>query len=122
MEEPMVKFVKARLTTATLILTPLLGGLAAGPVAAQVFTDKPTFLADPRVGGTTTVDFDGLAPGTDLTGATVGNATLLAPGTGPLVVIAGATGVRFPMSPSSGANVLSPGGTDTSLEDDDLRI
>jgi PEP-CTERM motif len=91
--------------------------------AAPVFyTDRPTFNADGRVTTTTTINFDSLAPGTDLTGSTLSGVTFNAPGSTPLQVILGSTGVRFPMSPSSGANVLSPGGSNTALENDDLEL
>ena len=91
-------------------------------VAQTLYYDRASFLTDSRVFGTTTIDFDGFTAGTDLTGQTILGATLTSTGTNSLIVIAGSTGVRFPMSPSSGLNVLSPGGSDTSLEDDGLVV
>jgi hypothetical protein len=108
-----------RLTLAAAVATTL----AAAPASAQTFyTSRAAFLGDPGVTTTSSIDFDAFAPGTDLTGATISGATLNAPGTSPLTVILGATGVRFPMSPSSGANVLSPGGSVGAAENDDLEI
>lgn len=86
------------------------------------YTDRPSFSADGRVTTTTTINFDSLAPGTDLTGSTLSGVTFNAPGSSPLQVILGATGVRNAMSPSSGANVLSPGGSNLALENDDLEF
>jgi len=95
----------------------------AAPVAnAQIVFSRTTFLADPRVGTTTSINFDTDSIGTNYTNQTVSGVTFGAPGTSPLSVISGATGVRFAMSPSSGANVLSPGGSGPSLEDDDLSL
>ena len=86
------------------------------------YTSRPAFTADGRVTTTTTIDFDGLAAGTDLTGSTLSGVTFTAPGVSPLEVILGTTGVRFAMSPSSGTKVLSPGGSSTLLENDDLWL
>lgn len=108
-----------------LALLALLGAMAAAPpsASAQIFNNRVTFLADPRVGATTVIDFDSIATGTDLAGQTISGATLTSAGTGqPLVVIAGATGVRNPMSPSTAPNVLSPGGSTPTVQDDDLQI
>lgn len=87
-----------------------------------IYTDRTSLLADPRVGAAATVDFDSFAPGTDLTNQTFNGVTLEPNTTGPLLVITGSSGVRYPLSPSSGANVLSPGGNDGSLENDGLII
>lgn len=104
----------------TLALALILG--AAAHAAPTLYFDRTSFLADGRTGVVTQEGFDTFALGTDLTGTTLGLAQLQAPGSTPLEVILGATGVRFPMSPSSGPHVLSPGGSSTTLEDDDLRI
>ncbi len=90
--------------------------------AASLYYDRPAFLADPGISSTASINFDSYATGTDLTNQTVLGVTLQAPGSSPLLVIAGSDGVRNPMSPSSGTNVLSPGGTNTGLEDDDLEL
>jgi hypothetical protein len=90
--------------------------------AQTLYYDRTSFMNDNRVSGTTTVNFDSQAPGTDLTGQTLSGATFTPNSASPLLVISGSTGVRFPMSPSSGLNLLSPGGSDTSLEDDGLII
>jgi len=116
-------FSLGRTLTAALGLTALLGSVGISAAHAQTFyTDRTAFNADPGAAGTTTIDFDGFATGTDLTGSTLSGATFTAPGSSPLTVIAGATGVRFPDSPSSGANILSPGGSDPNLQNDDLDI
>lgn len=86
------------------------------------YTSRPSFLADARIGAVANVDFDGFAPGADLTSQSLSGARLTAPGSGPLLVTLGSVGVRSPMSPSSGLNVLSPGGSNPGLEDDDLTI
>lgn len=107
--------------------TTVAAGLAAlgvlAPAGAQsLYYDRTTFLADSSVGATTGISFDSSAPGTDLSGATISGATFTSPAASPLLVISGATGVRFPMSPSSGLNLLSPGGSNPALEDDGLVI
>jgi hypothetical protein len=107
------------------LLCALLVAIAASlscPAQALLYYDRPSFMADNRVSGTTTVNFDSQTPGTDLTGQTLSGATFTPNTASPLLVISGATGVRFAMSPSSGLNLLSPGGSDTSLEDDGLII
>lgn len=112
------------LKSAIAVTALALGGFVAGAAqAAPVFyTNSGAFLADGRVTTTTLIDFDGFAVGTDLTGSTVSGATLTAPGTGPLQVINGAAGVRFSMFASTLPNVLSPGGANPNLQDDDLLV
>jgi len=90
--------------------------------AQTYYTNRAAFLVDPGVTTTTAIDFDGMAPGTDLTNQTVFGVTFGAPGSVPLQVILGSTGVQNPMIPSSGLNVLSPGGSDPALEEDDLTL
>lgn len=100
-----------------------MGAIATPAHAVPTFyTARPLFNADGRVTTTSTIDFDGLGAGTDLTGAILSGATFSAPGATPLAVILGATGVRNPMSPSSGTKVLSPGGSSVLAEDDDLLV
>lgn len=107
----------------TITLTSLLISVTTSSFAQTFYTDRASFNADPAVTNPTTIDFDSYATGTDLNGATIGLATLSNEnGVTPLEVIAGATGVRNPMSPSSGANVLSPGGSDPDLDTDELRV
>ena len=90
---------------------------------------------DAAAGPLPVVDFDALAPGTDLTGASVGGATLTSPDGNALLVVRGADTVSSPegdtdnkLFPTSGENVLSPGGTllDTTdnvlVQKDSLRI
>jgi hypothetical protein len=115
-EVRMHRFV-ASLATLLLTLVPLIA-----EAVPTFYTDRPSFVADSRVTTTTTIDFDSDAPGTDLTGVTRSGATFNAPASTPLQVIAGATGVRNPMSPSTLPNVLSPGGSNAALENDDLEI
>ncbi len=85
------------------------------------------------------VDFDSIAPGTDITGQTLAGATLWGPGA-PLIVVKGSdtyTPVGFSWAPNpatnklyatSGENVLSPGGVvlgpgpNSPVEDDDLTL
>ena len=85
------------------------------------------------------LDFDSIAPDTDITGAHFAGMTLLGPGA-PLIVVRGAdtftpggfNGVIDPatnkLAPTSGQNVLSPGGRvlgpgpNSAVEDDDLTI
>lgn len=97
---------------------------SAGPAQAQFFTDRALFNAALTALGlsSSSITFDGMAAGTNLTGATIDGLTLTAPGTGPLIVLPGATGVRNPLSPSTLPNVLSPGGDNASIENDDLLI
>jgi MYXO-CTERM domain-containing protein len=101
-----------------------LATLSLGRAQVSVYYDRLSFLADSRIASASfsAANFDGFSTGTDLTNATVSGATFATNSSGPLQVIAGSTGVRFAMSPSSGLNVLSPGGSDPSLEDDGLII
>lgn len=104
-------------------LLSLMTVATATAFAQTYYTDRASFNADAAVTNPTTIDFDSYATGTDLNGATIGLATLSNEnGVTPLEVISGATGVRNPMNPSSGANVLSPGGSDPTLDTDELRI
>ncbi len=86
------------------------------------YTDRTSFLADMNVTNTSTINFDTISVGTDLTNQTISGVKFEAPGTSPLEVVDGETLVRSTLFPSSGANVLSPGGSSTSLENDDLRL
>jgi hypothetical protein len=115
------------------VRSSLLGGTALAAVslfaliplnagATGLYYDRAVFLGDPGVGATSAINFDSDATGTDLTGKTVSGVTFQAPGSSPLLVIAGSAGVRNSMSPSSGLNVLSPGGSNTALENDDLEL
>ncbi len=89
----------------------------------NLYFDRGQFNADANTGATLTEDFDGYASLTDLTNQTLSGMTLTGPDANtPLIVIEGATGVRFPMSPSSGKNVLSPGGSNPGIENDDLTV
>ncbi|MCC6969955.1 MAG: hypothetical protein IT434_07000 [Phycisphaerales bacterium] len=96
--------------------------VAAPCLAANTFyTDRSLFNVDARIGSLSEITFD--SPdllGQDLFGETLFGATLTSPNK--LLVINAATGVRFPMSASSGEQILSPGGHDTSIENDDLMI
>jgi hypothetical protein len=102
----------------------VLAALAPAAEAQVIYTSRLAFLADPAVASssTTTIHFDGFSPGTDLTNQSISGVTFGAPGSSPLQVILAATGVRNPMSPSTPLNVLSPGGSNITLEDDDLSI
>lgn len=108
----------------SLAVLGLATAFATSQAGVTIYFDRAQSLADSRVSGGSLVNegFDGFSPGTDLTSSTVSGALLLAPSTSPLMVILGSAGVRNPMTPSSGLNVLSPGGSNTSLEDDDLRV
>ncbi|MEW6305280.1 MAG: hypothetical protein AB1705_17530, partial [Verrucomicrobiota bacterium] len=95
----------------------------AYPGGAQtIYYDRGSFLGDGRVGATGGIDFDSIANGTDLNNQTVQGITFSAPGSSPLLVMPGSSGVRFGLSPSSGLYVLSPGGPDQNLEEDDLML
>ncbi|MBS1717985.1 MAG: PEP-CTERM sorting domain-containing protein [Armatimonadetes bacterium] len=90
--------------------------------AGTYYTDRTAF--EIAAGSLVHEGFDGFAPGVDLNGASVGNASFSTYGGGstPLQVILGSAGVRNPMNPSSGLNVLSPGGSDPSAEADNLLV
>lgn len=90
--------------------------------AAGIYTNRASFLADGQVTSVANIDFDGLTSGTVLTGTTLAGATLNGASGQDLIVIPAASGVRNTLSASSGANVLSPGGSDPSIENDDLVI
>jgi hypothetical protein len=102
-----------------LIIMASLIGVAAGAHAA-VYFNRATFLADPLAINLVNEDFEAYSLGTDLQGATIGNAVLQAPFTTTLIVQD--TGVRFGGFPSSGTKLISPGGTVAAQENDDLTI
>lgn len=104
------------------VVLALLFGMAGGLRAQTIIYDRTTFLADPKVVAPADLTFDLLAPGTDLDGQTITGVTFNSPGVAPLEVILAASGVRNALSASSGLNVLSPGGSNTALEDDDLEL
>lgn len=86
-----------------------------------MYFDRPSFLADPRIGATEEMLFDD--PGqldANFNGANILGATLTSPDT--LIVIDATTGVRFPMTTSSGTQLLSPGGQSAASQNDDLMI
>lgn len=91
-------------------------------LSGDFFSSRADFMNDPRVGETRTEGFDDLAVGTDLVGDTLSNASFDAPGSVPLQIIEASTGVRNPMSASTGDKVLSPGGSDVGAQEDDLEI
>jgi hypothetical protein len=93
------------------------------PLSAQtMFYIRNTFLEDPAATAPTTIDFDTISTGTDLNLQTLSGVTFTALGATPLEVITGSSGVRYVMSPSSGLNIVSPGGNNPALEEDDLQI
>jgi len=96
--------------------------LPASLPAQTLFYTRSTFLEDPAANSPTVIDFDTIATGTDLNLQTLSGATFTALAATHLEVIAGSSGVRHPLFPSSGLNVLSPGGNNPALEDDDLQI
>lgn len=98
------------------VVAPLQAG------AASLYFDRAAFMADAAVTATAAIDFDALAAGTDLTGQWIAGVAFNAPGTSPLEVMVASTGVRYGMSASSGLNVLSPGGRDAGLQNDDLEL
>ncbi|MBI3191085.1 MAG: hypothetical protein HYZ36_00345, partial [Pedosphaera parvula] len=98
------------------------GFLAHSQAQSTLYYDRTSFLSDARVTGTVGIDFDGYVTGTVLTGLTIGGVTFGSPSGSQLTVINGSTGVRFPLSPSTSPNVLSPGGSDAGIEDDDLEL
>ena len=100
----------------------LMAVVTATASAQTYYNDRSAFDADAAVTNPTTIDFDGYAAGTDLTGATIGLATLTGPGGNPLTVIDAATGVRNAMSASSGDKVLSPGASEPDQKEDDLNV
>ena len=91
-------------------------------LAGDFYTERSAFDNDNRVSETRFIDFELYSPGTDLTDASINGVTLRAPGASPLVVIDAEVGVRNPMTATSGTQVLSPGGSLTAQENDDLLI
>lgn len=108
-----------RNTLASVVVVAFAGQALAG---GNMYFDRGAFNADANTGATVIEDFDSDAPLTDLTNQTRSGMTLTSPSGSALTVIRASDGVRFPMNASSGANVLSPGGSDKGIEDDDLTI
>ncbi len=105
-----------------LLFLALILFLTCAFAAPVTYTTRSSFLANPSVTSTVNINFDGYSTGTAITNQTISGATFNSPGGIPLQVIAGSTGVRYAMSPSTGANVLSPGGSNTSQQQDDLEL
>jgi len=91
--------------------------LYAAPVA---YTNRASFLS--AVTSPYSINFDDLAAGTVITNQTIMGITFKSPGSIPLEVINASTGVRYAMTTSTGTRLLSPGGSNTSLEEDDLEL
>jgi hypothetical protein len=122
-----------RSTVASLACLLCLAPLGATAATVSYLGDFAGF--DAAAPGLGVVDFDATAPGTDLSGASVAGATLTNPDGNALLVVRGADTVSSPegdtdnrLFPTSGENVLSPGGTllDTTdgvlVQKDSLRI
>lgn len=98
----------------------LAGTLAAGPASAALtsFLGNAQLAAFNAAAGNPpiSVDFDAIATGTDISGATLGGATFSSPSGNSLIVVDASTttsfccGPQFTLTATSGANVLSPGG------------
>jgi hypothetical protein len=102
-------------------LVPLAVGLIGPPARAQtLYYDRASFLGDAAITTTSSINFDDLLTGRDLTNATIDGVTFQAPGTSPLLVTEGS--IRFVLSPSTPPKVLSPGGNDPSAQNDDLML
>lgn len=95
---------------------------ASGADAGALYFDRNAFLSDSQITTTTAIDFDTFVTEADLTGQTVSGVTLNASVGNALSVIDAATGVRYPMSASSGSKVLSPGGSNPDFENDGLEL
>lgn len=126
-------FLSAALATTIILLT--------APAHAQVTVFAQNLAGFNAAAGNPPVslNFDSIAPGTNITGQTINGITLLGPGA-PLIVVegnntitpsgefGGAGGALNKLFPTSGANVLSPGGLtlgagpNSAVEDDDLTI
>lgn len=91
------------------------------PLAGFLF-DRQSFLNDPGTGARIGVNFDAHPADTRLDGSTLSGVTFASPSGNPLVVTPGSDGIRYPLSVSTAPNVLSPGGSDPSLQDDGLRL
>ncbi len=103
-------------------LLPLFEQLESRLVLAGLYNDRAAFTGDPSVGFTAKINFDNYPAGANFTNRTEIGVKFEAPGSGPLLVMPGSPGIRNPLSPSSGANVLSPGGSDLISENDDLTL
>ena len=123
-----------------------IGGVVLGlacaqeaPGAVTVFPMDLVGFESAAGGSRVVVDFDDIAPGTDITGSTINGLTFQGPGAPLLVVHADDTftppsfsGVRDAstnvLPATSGENVLSPGGTEmgpgpnNAVENDDLTV
>ena len=97
-------------------------GAPKGHAQFSLYYEQNSFLGDGRVSDANTLTFDSFGVGADLTAAGIGGLTLNAPGSGPLRVIDASVGIRGPLLPRSANTVLSPGGSNASLENDDLEI
>lgn len=102
-----------------LVVGGVVGGNALG--AEALYYDRDSFLTDARIGATSEIRFDD--PGmmdADVNFTTILGARLTAMDS--LMVIDASTGVRFPMSTSTGTQLISPGGVNTASQNDDLMI
>lgn len=86
------------------------------------YNNRGNFMTDSRVTTTTAINFDSFSTGINLDDQSVSGVTFRAPDLTSLSIIEGVTGVRNPMTPSSGANILSPGGSNPDLQSDSLEL
>ncbi|MDX2117190.1 MAG: hypothetical protein SFY96_03295 [Planctomycetota bacterium] len=110
---------RSSFVVATMVATSFAAHALAG---GSLYFDRAQFNADANTGATAVEGFDSYDPGSNLTGATLNGMTLTGAANMPLMVIRAADGVRNPMASTSGMNVLSPGGSNIGLEEDDLTI
>ncbi|NNU14881.1 hypothetical protein HK107_00910 [Parvularcula sp. ZS-1/3] len=92
---------------------------AVASAAVTTYTDQATFDADAAAIMLTTVDFDNLAVGTDVTGDDLGGVLIVSPSGNSLDVVLGSSTFTPPQMPgglnsmpaTSGTQILSPGGS-----------
>ena len=90
--------------------------------ATFYYNSRSSFMSNSYLDTTDNINFDDISAGTDLTNDNLQGVTFQSPSAIPLTVIDATTGVRYSMSASSGSNLLSPGGSNTSQENDDLKL
>ena len=118
----MEKSSKQMFLLAMLAVVGLVQVVGINPAYAAIttyFNDLPGFnsaAGNPPI----TINFDSIAKNTDITGATIQGVTFQGPSV-PLIVVDQAD-MGGQLFATSGVQLLSPGGTDLSLENDDLTL
>ena len=89
---------------------------------STVYYDKTKFYSEIGENPINSINFEDIPVGTNINNQLISGIKFKSANNVPLEIILAANGVRYPMNSSSGKQVLSPGGSNESLENDDLEL